>query len=328
MIEKSWKDSGLPPYGVMPTLAGASNDPPTDWGRGGKEFAAWRSEQIEFIGQTLWPLCDVAGQRWTGKAADNMVALTVADLRILEAMRKAAPTRPIDQLPSSPLRHLGMVSHKLFFDQEDDAASGKVEDIRRMYDRKSDKQLFLDPIVELMRVGRTRKAPPGFIYFFKGRLQRPRPYQAAMLLKNPSAAGAETAFAFNHEAAKTAVHPSMISGHAIQGLAGLMGVAERFELDAIAVDADQWAWIYQLAVDFGDRRVLAGVHYPSDNLASWILALRLCAHTVPLPVAEAVQHHVARAIERSIVYRAIVDLPSAERQPYEPALAELFRLMA
>ena len=36
--------------------------------------------------------------------------------------------------------------------------------------------------------------------------------------------------------------------------------------------------LLQLAVDIGDRRVFAGIHYPSDAIASWIVVKTLADH--------------------------------------------------
>jgi hypothetical protein len=60
-------------------------------------------------------------------------------------------------------------------------------------------------------------------------------------------------------------------------------------------------------IDTGDRRVFAGLHYPSDNVGSWFVAMRLCRHVygehaeeVRLGLWEAIRTH-------SVVYQAILD---------------------
>jgi membrane-associated phospholipid phosphatase len=48
--------------------------------------------------------------------------------------------------------------------------------------------------------------------------------------------------------------------------------------------------------------VFAGLHYPSDNLASWIIAMRLAGLVFPNP---AVKVHLWKAISRqSLVFEA------------------------
>lgn len=59
-------------------------------------------------------------------------------------------------------------------------------------------------------------------------------------------------------------------------------------LDIIDVHAARGDAQTQFAADFGDRRVIAGIHYPTENIASWILAIRL--------IPKAFRH--AEAIER------------------------------
>jgi hypothetical protein len=63
----------------------------------------------------------------------------------------------------------------------------------------------------------------------------------------------------------------LISGHALQGLTYLISAV----LDAHPpLSGHNLATAKALAVDIGDRRVFAGVHFPSDNLASWLVALK------------------------------------------------------
>ena len=90
--------------------------------------------------------------------------------------------------------------------------------------------------------------------------QRPRPYQLAFERGN---------LAFEHELSQTAHSPALPSGHALQAAAFAL-----FAHDDLAAD-EVWgrhvghlpAW----AASMGDRRNCAGLHYPSDNWASWIV---------------------------------------------------------
>jgi hypothetical protein len=64
------------------------------------------------------------------------------------------------------------------------------------------------------------------------------------------------------------------------------------------------ASLAQYMVDIGDRRVFAGVHYPSDNIASWIMALSLMPEVYADPVR--IEGFVRKAIfERSRVFQMI-----------------------
>jgi len=64
--------------------------------------------------------------------------------------------------------------------------------------------------------------------------------------------------------------------------------------------------LQQFTVDVGDRRVFAGVHYPSDNLASWFTALNLVPRVFDEEVAPDIKAFLWEAINsRSIVFDAI-----------------------
>jgi len=89
---------------------------------------------------------------------------------------------------------------------------------------------------------------------FKDTFQRARPYQVAFMLGSP----------LQHRLATSATTPSFPSGHALQTYCE---VAAILDLD-LSLAADIQSALFSLAHDVGDRRVLAGVHYPSDNYAS------------------------------------------------------------
>ena len=63
-----------------------------------------------------------------------------------------------------------------------------------------------------------------------------------------------------------------------------------------------------LAVDMGDRRVFAGVHYPSDNLLSWFVALSV----IPCVARDEkkVTDFVVDAVRTSLVYQEMKKNPS------------------
>jgi hypothetical protein len=129
-------------------------------------------------------------------------------------------------------------------------------------------------------------------------------------------------FRFYHEEGRTSQTPSMCSNHCLQGMVGVGGVYEDFHARGISFNPDA---LKQFAVDIGDRRVMAGIHYPSDNLSSWILVLSLA----PLAYRDAtVKNFLWDAIEhRSVIYRRIVEFaekPAGEA--YRPALEYLHSL--
>ncbi len=294
----------------MPTVAVPSEAAPDDW-LDEATYKPWLIRMLDLFSRVLWPVGDVPKKLWRGEAVATMERLTVADLGLLQQIRKPR-ARLIDTLPVSPLRHLACPPHRVFFEGEDVGPAKTVEWLR-FYDREANKDLILDAIPVLMSRGMSRKAPTGMIYWFKEQLQRPRPYQTSMLL----------AVEITHQAATTALHPALVSGHCLQGVGALIAVMERFTLDQVPLSSA----IVQYLLDFGDRRVMAGVHYPSDNLASWILALDLCDHAVSPAVSHQVKQRVWHAIrDQSVIYSKIAEhVATHPASPYAAALKELQR---
>ncbi len=294
----------LPPYGVMPLGHDASEAAPKDW-RPGRPFSAWLNENATMLHELLWP-------EFSQKNQAPMLELTRADIEILLQIRV---DHLLDELPDSKLRHLDCQPHRSFFTAED--APHKFGELHRSYDREMDEGQVLAALPRLFSRGWYNKGPNGIPFYFKSILQRPRPYQVALLLDPDTK--------FTHEAAKTALHPSMISGHCFVGMMGMAGVFERLLLDGTQLGGDSWDALRQYAVDIGDRRVMAGVHYPSDNLASWLLVLDLSIRTCHPAVAESVRNQLWKAIsERSVVFKRIERALAEGATVYQPAWNELY----
>jgi hypothetical protein len=311
MTTVTWKDSGLLPYGLLPTLATINDTPPADWRGAPADFVTWREGMLTLIQEKIWPVSDPAVKSWVGNSAAFLREITLADLRILHAISADGPLKLLNQLPASPLRHLGCPLHQAFYDAEDGGTA--IADPRKMYDRQSDADTFLTPIGDLFSRGRGRKSTLGMIYWLKRALQRPRPFQCGLWLD----------VSIKHEGARSGLHPAMISGHCLQGMASLAGIAERLLMDRAAVSQEQWSWIRRICADFGDRRVMAGVHFPSDNLASWIVMLDLCQHVVDGTVLTGVKQQISEAIRTSEIYRRIIIDMQAGGSHYGPAVGAL-----
>ena len=88
---------------------------------------------------------------------------------------------------------------------------------------------------------------------------------------------------FTYQDARTAVTPSMISGHCFETIMG--GAAAYCRAIDAGLGSDTIDALARHTVDVGDRRVFAGVHYPSDNLSSWLTALLLMPIVCPDPKA-------------------------------------------
>jgi hypothetical protein len=83
--------------------------------------------------------------------------------------------------------------------------------------------------------------------------------------------------------------------------------------------------LQQFTVDIGDRRVFAGVHYPSDNLSSWYTALKLLPHVIDPSALASVRKFLWEAISlKSIVFAEIMrHINSHDRSPYRAAVAAI-----
>jgi hypothetical protein len=78
----------------------------------------------------------------------------------------------------------------------------------------------------------------------------------------------------------------------------------------------------QYSVDVGDRRVLAGVHYPSDNLGSWTTALLLATCVCNGDTAGRAMLWQAISTQ-SVVYSAISAASGPAAAAYAPVLGLL-----
>lgn len=240
------------PYGWMPPAFHATLPPPKGFDGDAPAWAAWMDETADLFKAFLWPRWQ--GGAWVGDlaAADE---LTRADLAAMPALAK---------LMDEPVRAASPVRHELLFRAEDLAAPslGTFKDhlpapppaLLRGFDRW------------VMEAGslRAQQAAIGL----KVHMQRPRPYQMALQLL--------PAVPFAYHVAITAVTPSLVSGHALQGAMALVTVVLHLEHELRAPTPP--ALLRELQRYFlhvGDRRTFAGVHYPSDNLSSWFTVLRL-----------------------------------------------------
>ena len=117
--------------------------------------------------------------------------------------------------------------------------------------------------------------PP--LFDIKGYFQRPRPWALATKF-GLSDFRWHMAEGYVH----TGLHPSLLSGHCIQGILGgctiFDAVLDDIKRGGEGLSYDEIRGLQKYMVDYGDRRVFAGVHYMTDNIASWTLARRLIPH--------------------------------------------------
>lgn len=139
------------------------------------------------------------------------------------------------------------------------------------------------------------------IFSIKNLFQRPRPWTVATTMGLNDFVW-HRATLLRH----TGIHPAFPSGHCYQGIVHSGNVLQKWR-DASSggdIPTNDYSALQQYAVDFGDRRVFAGVHYPTDNISSWILALKLQRHM--FDDADEIEAFAIEAIrDRSSIYKLI-----------------------
>jgi hypothetical protein len=272
-----------------------AGDPPADW-RGSDNWIEWREKLATLLATVLWPRYDPSTASWQGIAVDKILELTAADFKLLRELR---------QLHDATVTvGLAATVHSTLMLIEDD---NRLQETLRQYLTGNCAPAIVERHERTYLPGLSRKA--GTVDLQMKRIfQRPRAYQMAFMM------GEEW---FSHQHAKGAVSPALISGHCFQGAMG--GVAAREFGSQIGIDEATSKALQRHAVDVGDRRVFAGVHYPSDNLSSWITALLIG----PLVGAESVW--LWDGIHRDSAVFARIDKAAATdpSSPFTPALRTL-----
>jgi hypothetical protein len=266
---------------------------PADW-RPPNNYQKWRNAKIKQIDAMLWPTYGANGSAW---GSPRVARLFKADFSLLATLHPQLGV-PIKALFGST------VTHSDLFAEEDDGKIGFGFDYAR-YDPT------LAPLVAaqfriVLQAGYVNKVGTMPLQL-KNVFQRPRPWQMAFIQ------GRST---YQYRFAASADTSSLISGHCIQGLIGVCNIYAELGplMTAQSIDV-----LKQLAVDIGDRRVFAGVHYPSDSLSSWFTAAELVPHVFAPSRAPAVKRFLHSAIkQKSVVYAAIrAHVASHQNSPYK-----------
>jgi hypothetical protein len=271
----------FPPWGYMDENLLADIDPPIplDWELENgndptyEQWKAWVNDLVADIRSLIWP-----------QTIATVDSLLDADFALLQALHPSMGLPINSALPTT-------VQHYDFFAQEDDPniAFGKGYEA---YDDTLPKHV-MDNFMTVWTAGIADKVGSLDLQL-KNAIQRPRAYQVALIQ------GRDT---FRYRSAATANTPSMVSGHCLQGsLAGCTA----FATWGGSMTSNSVEKLQQFTMDIGDRRVFAGVHYPSDNLSSWYTALKLIPHVFVRPTDAWVTAFLWKAIDsRSMVFDAI-----------------------
>lgn len=292
----------LPPYGVVnadnasylgrrPVPAGFRARPHATQPSQADEWDQWLARVAEQMSDFLWPI--YRDGAWVGKASLHATALTQLDLEVLRSLQGRLQERIAGQTAAT-------AKQAEAFQKEDEGPPGPSFAFYQSgfptYLESELNRAIVTGGVEI-----ARPASQGMKRIF----QRPRPQQTSMLLGVGE---------INVQLSKSAITPAMISGHCIQGSLALAQVlASMSDLPAALLDT-----LGRFLIDTGDRRVYAGLHYPTDNVGSWYVALRLCTHVYG-EKAQAVRSGLWNAIrEHSAVYAAMED---AVQRPSKALLA-------
>lgn len=297
----------FPPYGVFARIYRDSVDPnalaPVVWrpdlptAEREKTWLDWRYQTVELITSTLWPMWDDASSTWKNGDSSKMMALTLADFGLFDMIHQDGV---FDRQPVSPVAAASIPTHRQYFVDED---TSKLADRYHFYDTTLP-SAQLEKVLPDLRRSLSEKTSSLSIQV-KQLIQRPRAYQVAKMLNREH----------RFELALTSMTSSMSSGHCFQGCFISAGIYESWLLRGFHPTAEQTTALGQFGVDIGDRRVFAGAHYPSDNLASWMMALRLVRE---VSSDERVHQFLSKSIlEQSYVFKL---LDSSSHPRYAEAL--------
>jgi hypothetical protein len=296
----------VPPWGqidegLLTDLA--SQEVPLDWRpRQAIMYRKWLNARIREISNHLWPAYVPGGSPWKTGAVKHLFDVDFSLLAELHGHLRL----PIDGYFGTT------VTHSDFFTEEDNDGIGFGLNYTR-YDPT------LDPLVagqlrDVLRAGYTDKV--GTIDLqLKQVFQRPRPWQMAFIQGRTT---------YQYRWAATADTSSLVCGHCLQGLIGVCSVYAN--LGSLMTKRSIHV-LEQFSADIGDRRVFAGVHYPSDNLSSWYTASALLPHVFKPSHVPSVKQFMRNAIEkRSAVFAAIKhQVRSSKHSPYEWMVAAVVR---
>ena len=239
------------------------------------------------IAKNLWP--DIGHPKFNNRpnVTKRHQYLTLADLAIMQPLMQTRTTYP-NICPQPPQDHL------VLFKVEDLTLEGvKASFSLYLYTGAASINQAQQAAIGAIAADNL-VACNGLLYRLKMKFQRMRPFQAAYL---------SHALGFEYQGARSAYSPSLPSGHCLSGVYAACRVFEAHLERKItpALDSDQIERLQQLAVDIGDRRVMAGVHYPTDNIASWYCMASLIPHCFPNYVNE-IKEFLKRCIEKSAVW--------------------------
>ncbi|WP_299656937.1 phosphatase PAP2 family protein [uncultured Tateyamaria sp.] len=268
----------LPPFGLFSIAIrrlASRSEPMSDWMPELSEddrkqaFLDWRDQVRKDLSNVICPFLrrSGGGQRptWDGIPIVEAEEIIKAELDvIIQNFQGSAPTIR-DKAPVISSPEFGSTQLEQFL-VEDKPSQPAAINLRDYVSGLSQEQF--EKTRAAVDDAYSSKKLPG-LFWFKNEFMRVRPHQAALIL------GRED---FINYPALSARHSSFCSGHCLEGILFSAAIEEYWRSSSVSYSPVQLEELAQYAVDFGDRRVFAGVHYPSDNIGSWIISLRLAKY--------------------------------------------------
>jgi len=260
-------------------------------------FNNWREERLREFADYLWPRFDFEKREYVGGAVQFVEKLTEHEIHIM-VNNLFASNYALETVPVSPLSREGIEKHATHYKYEDEDKPGINF---RQYDRTltiEEEEVLQKIMIEAITTDNHIGKKSAGHFWFKNQMQRPRPLTAAMLFKQEKN--------FLSELSIRGQHPSIVSGHCFQGVMMVCAVLDEWLHSDSVPSQDRQDSLAQYMVDIGDRRVFAGVHYPTDNIASWILAMSLIPEVFaePKPIMNFLRDAI---VKKSAVYRLIAE---------------------
>lgn len=276
------------PYGMPPSeIPMVFGQRMIDWSGTDDDWETFFDSLIEDLADQVWPKW-VENIGWSGGATKFFEEATKAELNIqvaeIQKKNLLAEAPRFTKTASALLQR----DHFWLFALEDDISIRLPEFVRAHYPRYKDPTpeeidlakfglasiAYYDPALvdgrSFLAYQRMYTHKYEGLYQTKLVFRRPRPHQMAFGLNIED---------FRHHQALWSVHtgnhPSLVSGHCIQGFLLACTLIEMALEGGVKVNDLPLASYRQFAADLGDRRVFAGVHYVTDNISSWITVLRV-----------------------------------------------------
>lgn len=294
MKTKPISELALPPYGILSRqykdiLKKDWDKPMCAW-KHKEDWPTFRDKTIANMADHLWPALDYDKLIWKGASIDHCVDAIDAELAIMQAVyqKKNADNQLIlDLLPSIdnslPDKYRNF-THRWHFEVEDgvkktaqteecnDGLHNEAELSANQGGNYTCYNASINPDLFHEQWYGNLIAKLDGLFDYKVVFSRPRPYQSALMLGHTG---------FDSHVGDRGTHkgvtPSMISGHCLQGILLSCKALEIWIKDGTASSTATDS-LAQYAAEFGDRRVFAGVHYPTDNISSWVLSLEIIPH--------------------------------------------------